>query len=117
MWVRVPSLVQFNTKMKEEQVLKFIKTIRESFGASIAVFTMGNCYQFFEILREVFPESIAYESGGHIFTKIGDYYYDIRGKLEKNAHLIPVEDYRIESLSKNKITDQKRLSYVHNFKT
>lgn len=102
--------------MEEDRILKFIKTVRESFGASISIYTMGNCYQFFEILKQVFPESIAYESGGHVFTKIGNSYYDIRGKLEKDLHLIPIESYRIESLSKNKMTDQKRKNHVYNFK-
>jgi hypothetical protein len=97
--------------MDEKKILDFIKTIRESFGASIAVYTMGNCYQFFEILKEVFPESIAYESGGHVFTKIGNNYYDIKGKLEKNIDLKIVEDYRIESLSKNKWTDERRKTF------
>ena len=57
----------------------FIKTIRESFGASITIYTMGNCYQFYEILKVVFPTAVAYESGGHVFTKIGSKFYDIKG--------------------------------------
>jgi len=63
-------------------ILEFIKTIRESFGASVAVYTHGNCYQFYEILKCVYPEAVAYYDGNHVFTKIGDNFYDIRGKLD-----------------------------------
>jgi len=89
-----------------------IKTIRESFGASITVYTFGNCYQFYEILKTIFPEAKAYESGGHVYTKIDNEFYDIRGKLDQDKmNLIPVNESRIESLSKNKWTDEKRIEY------
>ena len=94
-------------------VLEFIKTIRSSFGAAAAVYTMGNCYQFYEILKVVFPEAVAYETGGHVYTKIGDDFYDIKGKLEEKYDLYPVTDDRIESLSVNKWTDQRRKEYGH----
>lgn len=93
---------------EETRILNIIKSIRESFGASIAVYTCGNCYQFYEILKSIFPEATPYESGGHVWTKIDNNYYDIRGKLTKNYELIPVEDDRIESLCKNKMSDEKR---------
>ena len=64
----------------EEKVLLFIKSIRESFGASIAVYTMGNCYQFYEILKTVFPDAEAFENG-HVLTKIDGEFYDIRVNL------------------------------------
>jgi len=89
-----------------------IKTIRESFGASIAVYRFGNCYQFYEILKTIFPEAEAYESGGHVYTKIDNEFYDIKGKLNQDKmNLIPVNESRIESLSKNKWTDEKRIEY------
>lgn len=98
----------------EEKVLLFIKSIRESFGASIAVYTMGNCYQFYEILKTVFPDAEAFENG-HVLTKIDGEFYDIRGKLinEGNKeHLYPVLPERIWSLSQNKWTDERRKEYA-----
>jgi hypothetical protein len=95
---------------REEYILRFIKSVRESFGASIAVYTCGNCYQFYEILKVVFPDAIAYESGGHVVTKIGDDYYDIRGKCDRNLNTKLVVDSRIEGLSVNKWTDEMRMS-------
>jgi len=88
-----------------------IQAIRESFGASITIYTSGNCYQLYEILKTVFPRAKAYESGGHIYTKIEDRFYDIRGKLKKNINLIEVTDDMIESLQKNKWTDKRRKEY------
>jgi len=90
-------------------ILEFITTVRASFGASIATYTVGNCYQFYEILKVVFPEAEAYESGGHVITKLNNKFYDIRGEVDiTNIKAIPVVDDRIESLSKNKWTDERR---------
>jgi hypothetical protein len=97
--------------MEKINIIEFIKTIRESFGGSIAVYTMGNCYQFYEILKVVFPSAVAYETGGHVYTKIGDNFYDIRGKLNEDYDLKLVTDDRIESLSKNKWIDERRIEY------
>ena len=92
----------------EERILSIIKAIRESFGGSVGIYTQGNCYQFYEILKAIFLEAEAYESGGHVLTKINGEFYDIKGKLNsKNIHLIPVEDSRIESLTQNKWTDER----------
>ncbi len=91
--------------------IKVITSIRESFGGSIAVYRMGNCYQFYEILKTIFPDAEPFESGGHVFTKIDGKYYDIMGELTKDYDLKPVENDRIESLSKNKWTDQRRKEY------
>ena len=96
---------------KEERINRLIKAIRESFGSSIAVYTMGNCYQFYEILKAVFDEAEAYYDGNHVWTKIGENYYDIRGKKNLgNTRLVKVEEPKsIESLSRNKWTDERRM--------
>jgi hypothetical protein len=95
-----------NTENKN--ILNFITAVRESFGGSIAVYTMGNCYQFYEILKTIFPDAEAYESGGHVWTKIDGKFYDIRGEAKQDFTFIPVLNDRIESLTKNKYTDERR---------
>jgi hypothetical protein len=98
--------------MEKIDINEFITTMRSSFGGSIAVYTMGNCYQFYEILKVVFPDAVAYESGGHVITKINNKFYDIRGEVDMtNIDAIPVVDDRIESLSVNKWTDERRKEY------
>jgi len=90
--------------------------MRESFGSSIAVYTMGNCYQFYEILKVVFTEAEPFESGGHVIAKIGDKFYDIRGEMDMtNIDAIPVTNDRIESLSVNKWTDERRKEYSEEY--
>jgi len=98
-------------------VEELITAIRQSFGGSIAVYTMGNCYQFYEILKVAFPYAEAYYDGNHVWTKIGDDYYDIRGKanLPKNRKLTLVEGDLIRSLSVNKCDDAKRLEIKEDF--
>jgi hypothetical protein len=96
---------------RHEKIIAIIKAIRESFGASIAVYTMGNCYQFYEILKTIFKDAEAYYDGNHVWTKIGDRFYDIRGEkiftIMPNLNLIKDQD-RIDSLSGNKYTDERR---------
>jgi len=94
----------------KEKVLKTITAIRESFGASIAIFEMGNCYQLYEILKTIFPDAEAFDVGGHVLTKIDNNFYDIRGlKNPDHFKMTPIVDKkRIESFSKNKWTDERR---------
>ena len=96
----------------EKKVLEFITTVRASFGGSIAIYTCGNCYQFYEILKIVFPDAEAFDVG-HVITKIDGNFYDIRGKFNvDNLRLTPIKDPdKIKSLSVNKWTDERRIEY------
>ena len=109
----VNGLNQENIKNKmEEKVLEFITTIRASFGASIATYTHGNCYQLYEILKVVFPNSEPFSDGcGHVYTKIDDNFYDIRGKSNYTGFLPITDPERIKSLSVNKWTDERRKEF------
>lgn len=59
--------------------LNLIEAIRESFNFSTEVYTRGSCYRFHLILKEVFPNAIAFYNHDHVYTLIGDTYYDITG--------------------------------------
>lgn len=98
---------------RQEEVLNLIKSIRQSFGGSIAIYTMGNCYQFHKILKSVFKDAEAYYDGNHVWTKIDGKFYDIRGEknLEgRNLRIVDSVDL-IESLSGNEWTDEKRKEF------
>lgn len=77
----------------------FIKTIRNSFVGSVQVYTQGSCYQFFRILKSVFPQAEAYYDSDHVITKIDDKFYDITGEVQCQNHLI-MEEYYPESTVK-----------------
>ncbi len=70
-----------------EKVIEFIRTIRESFIGSSTVYTRGSCFQFYRILKLVFPEAEAYYDMNHVITKIGVHYYDINGLAKKEHHI------------------------------
>ena len=70
---------------KEIEIEKFIQTIRDSFIGSQQVYTEGSCYLFYLILKQVFPEAIAYYDADHVITKIGDKFYDITGEIKMNT--------------------------------
>ena len=96
-------------------VLELIRAIRQSFGGSIAVYRFGNCYQFYEILKVVFPEAEAFYDGNHVWTKIDGSYYDVKGKAELgDRKLVPVEGEMIGRLTVNKWTDERRQLEKHN---
>jgi len=61
----------------------FIATIRDSFKDAEYVYLNGSCFEFYKILKCVFPDAEPYYDAVtcHIFTKIGSGYYDIRGRI------------------------------------
>ena len=73
---------------KEQEVEKFIQTIRDSFIGSQQVYTEGSCYHFYLILKQVFPEAKAYYDADHIITKIGDKFYDITGEIIMTTRML-----------------------------
>ena len=74
------------------RVLKIIELIRESFIGSEEVYTMGSCYQFYKILKELFPEANAYYDSHHVITEIDGIFYDITGIVQKERH-IPIKEH------------------------
>lgn len=74
--------------MKKEQtssryIISVITAIRNSNPKSIHHYTRGYCFDFHMILRSIFGNNnveIWYDYiEGHVYTKIGKYWYDIRG--------------------------------------
>ena len=85
---QVKSLVTAPWILKmENEVLEFIKTVRESFVGSEHIYTRGSCYQFYRILKLVFPSAEAYYDMNHVITKINNKFYDIAGEVQKEGHL------------------------------
>jgi hypothetical protein len=68
--------------IKHRDVIKFIKTIRESFIGSADVYTRGSCYHFYEILRIAFIDVEPYYYSKHIISKINNRFYDITGEIK-----------------------------------
>ena len=63
-------------------IIKFITSIREAnSNVMIPLFMEGRCYDFFLILKNLYPEAEAWYdyNEGHVYTKINKYWYDIRG--------------------------------------
>lgn len=78
----------------------FIRTIRDSFVGSQEVFTLGSCYHFYLILRQVFPNAEAWYDQNHIITKIEDKFYDINGEVTeemKSERFNEVPSYNLKT--------------------
>lgn len=86
--------------MKPDRV---IKRIRESYIHAVTVYTCGGCYQFYLILKEVFPQSIPWynQITGHIYTEIDGKFYDITGELS-----LPDGSFMLES--ENRIAEEAK---------
>lgn len=69
--------------------LEFIRSIRESFYGAKTVYTNGSCYQFYLILKGIYPDAEPYYDDlvGHVYTKIEDKFYDIYGELTNTVTL------------------------------
>ena len=63
------------------EVLRFIAVIRESNPNAVALYTQGQCYGFAKILRERWPAAVFWydPEPGHVYTKIGAWWYDVEG--------------------------------------
>lgn len=68
--------------LKPDPVLAFLSELRYSVPDAEKVFRYGNCFKLWRLLRTVWPEAVAYYDGveGHVYVRIGENYYDIRGK-------------------------------------
>lgn len=65
-----------------KSILRFIKSVRESFPDAPIIYTFGGCFGFFKILKTVFPIAKTYRTKDykHVVAKIGNRYYDIYGE-------------------------------------
>jgi len=65
-------------------IKNFIKIIRDSFHGSTHVYTRGNCYRLYVIVKFVFPEAEAFYEADHIVIKYHKKFYDITGEVESD---------------------------------
>ena len=70
--------------MLSNEVTRFINKFKDFFPLDVDaewIGTCGKCYRFALILKDRFPEAEIWYSGveGHVYTKIGNIFYDIRG--------------------------------------
>lgn len=49
------------------------------------VFLHGSCWRFYLILKSVWAEAEPWSNGQHIITRIGKSFYDITGKVKREA--------------------------------
>lgn len=73
--------------MADPHVEKFIRLLADSVPDADRVYREGNCFKLFLLLRHVWPNAEAWydQVEGHVYTKIGKSWYDIRGCLPEAA--------------------------------
>jgi hypothetical protein len=66
---------------KHNKIISFIRALRNSFHEATIVYTHGACYEFYNIMKNLYPEAEAYmtEDAQHVVVKIGGRFYDITG--------------------------------------
>lgn len=102
----------------EQDILKFISLIRNTASKEIVrIFTCGGCYRFYLILKTAFPEAEPYmitddnENVEHIVSKIGNNFYDIRGKFEevKGLHIMREKDIKLAETFKYPVIQKSEI--------
>lgn len=74
------------------EVLDIISLIRESSPElQTRIFTEGACYQFYLILKKLFPRAVPFYDGNHVVTYIGGKCYDITGEVNATDRHILME--------------------------
>ena len=79
-----------------DDVEKFISALRDAHQDMEVLFLEGQCYALFRILRQVWPSAECWydTSEGHVYTKIGRCYYDIRGRHTRVGSSCKLLDYK-----------------------
>ena len=78
--------------------ITFIDTLRNSDEYIKYIYTEGGCYQFYLLLKLLYPKAIPYISidRQHVITRIDNKFYDIRGEFRKYLNYKPMTDADIE---------------------
>lgn len=90
----------------ENYILNVITAIRKNSPIRF------HCWQFFKIIKAVFPFAEACYDGDHVAVKISGGFYDIDGIVENTERYLPIEDYGenhialLEDASQNYYEDQ-----------
>lgn len=74
--------------------INFINTLRESDTYIPYIYLHGGCYQFYKVLKLLYPrKAVAYKvkttqlsDYDHILTKIDGKYYDITGEVQSDTY-------------------------------
>ncbi|TNE43414.1 MAG: hypothetical protein EP341_11370 [Sphingomonadales bacterium] len=72
---------------------QFLSTLRDAHPDMVDLFTKGQCYSLFLIMRTIWPsaEALHSQSECHVYVMIDGMIYDIRGKhLKPPADLAPI---------------------------
>lgn len=75
-----------------------LKTLKNTSPEIEKIFTQGGCYQLYLILSASFKQTECWYDviNGHVYTKIGRFFYDINGKYTKKQlpdQTIPMHTY------------------------
>lgn len=84
---------------KEVSPEQFIKAFRYGINDSDKYFNDGGCYELFILIHTFWKDAVAWYDPiiGHVYTKIGDYWYDINGKhreIPEAAHIMDRREIR-----------------------
>lgn len=68
-------------------VLQFIKALRSTDQYIGDIYTRGGCYQFFLLLKKLYPEAVPYinHKKNHVATLINGKLYDICGVVKNQS--------------------------------
>ena len=69
---------------------EFLDALRNSDEYIEYIYTRGSCYKFHLFLKKLWPEAIPYihENKDHIVSRIGEYFYDITGRIETKFEVL-----------------------------
>lgn len=79
----------------DDPVERFIALIRESDPTyMLDLFQHGGCFHLFRIVQAVFSDAEPWWTPrpGHVFIKVGDAFYDIRGRCKRKPRYLQLVD-------------------------
>ena len=89
-----------------QEIIEFISEAEKLRGReAVKVYTMGNCGNFHDLLKQLIPSAVPYEilrqktNYSHIVTNVGKQYYDITGMVNMDEYFNNVEEYQVRVLA------------------
>ena len=89
----------------------FITTLRESHSIQATIFTSGSCWNFFKLMKVVWPDAVPWYNGDHIAVWLCDDLWDITGRIKDKQNYLPFYDCHPPSVILRIISEWESTEY------
>ena len=100
--------------MDHSKIIDFIRELRQANPVMEEIFMEGSCLNLHYMIKALYPEAKSYynQVEGHVITKLGERYYDVRGVVTDIDGYLP-----LDSLYSKQYRDDEESKKGHMYRT